>query len=153
MKVVQKLQGSITTEKKLSIIRVTVTYSFIPLACAECDDSLPFSGVSSIPLCCVLFLAILLHQLFFHPVSFAIYFLFYLSVLLFPNSYVILFWEIYFLPFSVTDIHSNKFLYHGTSYSSLGYISLLIVRSWEHCEYILIIKPTRCTNFSNLFLE
>ena len=31
-------------------------YSFIPLACAECDDSLPFSGASSIPLCYVLVL-------------------------------------------------------------------------------------------------
>ena len=26
----------------------TICYSFIPLACAECDDSLPFSGASSI---------------------------------------------------------------------------------------------------------
>jgi hypothetical protein len=25
----------------------------------------------------------------------------YLSILLFPNSYIILFWEFYFLPFSV----------------------------------------------------
>jgi len=28
--------------------------SFIPLACAECNDSLPFSGASSIPLCYIL---------------------------------------------------------------------------------------------------
>jgi hypothetical protein len=28
--------------------------SFIHLACAECDDSLPFSGASSIPLCYVM---------------------------------------------------------------------------------------------------
>ena len=35
-------------------------HSFIPLACAECDDSLPFSGASSIPLCYVLFPATLL---------------------------------------------------------------------------------------------
>ena len=42
---------------------------FIPLAHAECDDSLPFSGASSIPLCYVLFPATLLHQLFFHPLS------------------------------------------------------------------------------------
>jgi hypothetical protein len=57
----------------------------IPLAFAECDDSLPFSGASSIPLCYVLFPATLLHQLFFHPLSphLAIYFLVYLSVLLF----------------------------------------------------------------------
>ena len=30
---------------------VPVQLSFIPLTCAECDDSLPFSGASSIPLC------------------------------------------------------------------------------------------------------
>ena len=78
-------------------------YSFIPLACAECDDSLQFSGASSIPLCYVLFPATLLHQLFFHSPSphLAIYFLVYLSILLFPNSYIILFWEFHFLPFSV----------------------------------------------------
>ena len=34
---------------------------FIPLACAECDDSLLFSGASSIPLCYILFPATLLH--------------------------------------------------------------------------------------------
>jgi len=44
-------------------------YSLIPSECAECDDSLPFSGASSIPLCYVLFPATLLHQLFFHPLS------------------------------------------------------------------------------------
>jgi hypothetical protein len=45
----------------------------------------------------------LLYQLFFHPLSphLAIYFLVYLSILLFPNSYIILFWEFYFLLFSV----------------------------------------------------
>jgi hypothetical protein len=36
----------------------------------------------------------------------------YLSILLFPNSYIMLFWELCFLPFSVTDICSNKILYH-----------------------------------------
>jgi len=30
-------------------------HSFIPLACAEFDDSMPFSGATSIPLCYVLF--------------------------------------------------------------------------------------------------
>jgi hypothetical protein len=55
-------------------------HSFIPLACAECDNSLAFSGASSIPLCYILFPATLLHQLFFHPPSLhlAIYFLIYL---------------------------------------------------------------------------
>ena len=75
--------------------------SFIPLAYAECNDSLPFSGASSIPLCYVHFPATFLHQLFFHPLSphLAIYFLVYLSILFFPNSYIIFFWEFYFLPF------------------------------------------------------
>ena len=79
------------------------THSFIPLACAECDDSLPFSGASSIPLSSVLFLATLLHQLFFHTLSshLSIYFLVYPSILFFQNSYIIPFWEFYFLPFSV----------------------------------------------------
>ena len=78
-------------------------HSFIPLACAECNDSLPFSGASSVPLYYVLFPATLLHQLFFHPLSpyLAICFFIYLSVLLFPNSYIIPVWEFYFLPFSV----------------------------------------------------
>jgi len=71
-------------------------HSFIPLACAECDDFLAFAAASSIPLCYVLFPATLLHQLFFHPLSLhlAIYFLVYLSASLFPNSYIILFLEI-----------------------------------------------------------
>ena len=80
-----------------------MSHSLIPSASAECDNSLPFSGASSIPLCYVLFPATLLYQLFFHPPSphLAIYFLVYLSILLFPNSYIILFWEFYLLPFSV----------------------------------------------------
>ena len=84
-------------------LKPEIYLSFIPLTCAECDDSLPFSGASSIPLCYSLFPAALLHQIFFHPLSphLVIYFLVYLSVLLFPNSYVIPFWEFYFLPFSV----------------------------------------------------
>jgi len=51
----------------------------------------------------VLFPSTLLHQLFFHPPSLhlAICLLVYLSMLFFPNSYIILFWESYFLPFSV----------------------------------------------------
>ena len=80
-----------------------IIHTLIPFACAECDDSLPFSGSSSIPVCYVLFPATLLHQLFFHPLSphLAIYFLVYLSILLFSNSYIILYWGFYFLPFSV----------------------------------------------------
>jgi len=77
--------------------------SFLPLACAEFDNSLPFSGASSITLCYVLFPATPPHQLVFHSLSphLAIYFLVYLSILLIPSSYIILFWEFDFLPFSV----------------------------------------------------
>src|SRR5215469_12349672 len=58
---------------------ISLSHSFIPLACAEFDDSLLFSGASSIPLYHILFPATLLHQLFFHPPSphLAIYFLAY----------------------------------------------------------------------------
>ena len=77
--------------------------SINPLACTECGDSLPFSGASSIPPCHTLFPATSLRRPFFHPPSLhpAIYFVVYLLVLLFPDSYTILFWEPYFLPFSV----------------------------------------------------
>jgi hypothetical protein len=81
----------------------SILFYTIPLACAECDDSLPFSGASSIPPCHILFPATLLHQPFFHLPSLhlAIYFLVYLLVMLFPNSYTILFWEFYLFPLSV----------------------------------------------------
>ena len=79
------------------------SHSFIPLACAECDDSVPFSGASYILLCYAPLPSTLLHQLFFHPLSphLAMYFLVCLSILLFPNSYIIPFGEFYFIPFSV----------------------------------------------------
>ena len=66
-------------------------HSFIPLSCAESDDSLPFSGASSILLFYIPFPSTHFHQLFFHPPSLhlAIYFLVYLSASLFPNSYII----------------------------------------------------------------
>ena len=78
-------------------------HSFIPLECAECDDSLPFSGASSFHLCYIPSPSTLFHQLVFYPPSphLALYFLVYLSALLFPNSYIILVWKFYFLPFSV----------------------------------------------------
>jgi hypothetical protein len=70
-------------------------HSFIPLAFAEFDDSVPFSAASSIPLCYLLFPATFLNQLFFHPLSphLASYFLVYLSILFFPNSYIYSFWN------------------------------------------------------------
>ena len=86
----------------LSFFLVAVLHSFIPLACAEFDDSLPFSGASSIPLCYVVFPATLPHQLYFHHFSphLAICFLVYLSIL-YQNSYIIRFGEFCFLPFSI----------------------------------------------------
>jgi hypothetical protein len=80
-----------------------VLFQFIPLVCAECDDSLQFSRASYIPLCHAFFPPTILHQLFFHPLSphLTIYFLVYLSILLFQNSYIIFFWEFYFLPLPV----------------------------------------------------
>jgi len=62
------------------VVSASVFISLISLARAEFDDSLLFSGASSIPLCYVLFPATLPHQLFIHPLSpsLAIYFLVYL---------------------------------------------------------------------------
>ena len=64
-------------------------YPFIPSACTECNNSLLFSGASSIPLCYIPFPSTFFHQLVFHPPSLhlTIYFLVYLSAL-FPNSYI-----------------------------------------------------------------
>ena len=69
---------------------VLIHHSFIPSTCAEFDDSLPFSGSSSILLFYVLFPANLLHQLVFHPPSpnLANSFLVYISNLFFPKSYI-----------------------------------------------------------------
>ena len=85
------------------IVIPSINQSINPLACTECGDSVPFSGASSIPPCHTLFPATPLRRPFFHPPSLhpAIYFLVYLLVLLFPDSCTILFWEFYFLPFSV----------------------------------------------------
>jgi len=87
----------------LSLVLEEIVIPFIPLACAECDDSLPFLGASSIPLCYILFPSTLFHQLVFCPplLHLVIYFLVCLLALLFPDSYLILFLEFYFLPFSV----------------------------------------------------
>jgi hypothetical protein len=73
-------------------------HSFTSMAHAECNDSLPFSGASSILLCYIPSPSTLLHQLAFHPPSLhlVIYFLVYLLASLFPNSYIILFLGILF---------------------------------------------------------
>ena len=49
------IHSFIRVSSKYEIIN-RIIHSFIPLACAECDDSLLFSGASSIPLCYVFFL-------------------------------------------------------------------------------------------------
>jgi len=68
------------------------------LACAEYDDTMLYSEASSIPLCYIPFPSTLFHQLVFHPPSLhlVIYFLVYISALLLPNLYTILFGEFYF---------------------------------------------------------
>jgi len=65
-------EGKICIEKK----SINFIVSFIPLARAERDDSLSFSG-AFIPPCYIPFLSTLFYQLVFHPPSlhFAIYFL------------------------------------------------------------------------------
>jgi len=107
----------------VSLPLIDLIHSFIPLAHAECDDSLLFSGISSIPLCYILFLATLLRQLSFLSPSLhlAIYFLVYLSALLFPNSYIILFWEFCFLLFSV---HAQTNIIYLTLLSLLQWVFL-----------------------------
>jgi len=82
----------IVCQKRTSWCVFILHHSFIPLACAEWDDSLPFSGASYILLCYIPFPSTLFHQVVFHPPSLhlAIYFLVYLSALLLPNSYIIL---------------------------------------------------------------
>ena len=62
---------NLSVRPSLPIIR-----SFIPLACAECVDSLPFLAASSIRLCYIPFPSTVFHLLVFHPPSLllAIYF-------------------------------------------------------------------------------
>jgi hypothetical protein len=113
-------------------VHIIFIHSFIPLACAEFDDSLPFSGTSSIPLTYILFSVTLLHQLLFNPHSLhlAIYFL----VLLIPNSYTILFWEFYFIPFSV-HVQTNVIYVAHTSY-------LYMLLWWWWFNYCVCIYVT-----------
>ena len=66
-----------------------------------------------------------------HPPSFhlAICFLVYLSALLFPNSFIIHFWEFYFFPFSVhaqTNIIYLTLLPLIVGFLTIAYISLLV---------------------------
>ena len=90
-------------------------HSFIPLACAECDHSLPFSGASSIPFCYVHFPATLLHPLFFHPPS-----------LLLAHS---------FIPLACVECN-DSLLFSGASSIPLCYVHFLwgtAVAKWLRC--------------------
>jgi hypothetical protein len=115
-------------------------HSFIPLAHAEYDDSLLFSGAFSVPLCFILFPATLFHPLFFHPTSLhlVIYFLVYHSTLLFRNSYVILFWEFYFLPFSV---HAQTNIIYVTQMRFIN-AETLLYQHWESSSFWTCIHHT-----------
>jgi hypothetical protein len=42
---------------------------------------------------------------------------------------------------------------HITAYKTNSGTSFNCIEECQHHSYILIIQPTRCTNFSNLFLE
>ena len=67
----------------------------IPFACAECDNSLPFSAASSI---------LLLYKLPQTSLPFSLtssYHLFFGPTLVVPKFIYNTFWEFYFLPFSV----------------------------------------------------
>ena len=110
------------------------------MACAECDSSLPFSGASSIPLCYIPFPSTLF-QLVFHPPSLhlATDFMVYLSALFLPNSYIILFWEFYFLPFSV---HAQ---------TNVIYLTLLLYTLSFHPSPPTIL-PSSLTSSCHLFL-
>ena len=69
----------------------------IPLAYVECDDSLLFSGASSIPFCYIPFPFTLLHQLVFHPPVLHRG----LPLSLIVSKFIYTFWKFCFLPFSV----------------------------------------------------
>jgi len=111
-------------------------HSFFPLACAECDDSLPFSGASSIPLCYIPFPSPLFCQLVFHPPSLhlAIFFMVYLSALFFRNSYIILFLGILFS--SILCTFPNHYNLFNLIVSVI--MGFLTVR-WEYCVFLLLV--------------
>jgi hypothetical protein len=114
------------------------------LACAECDDSLLFLGASSIPLCYISFPSTLFHQLVFHPPSLhlAIYFLVYLSAL-FPNPYIIHFWELNLLLFSVHVQTKVIYLTRNTSQSincSLYWCILKLMGMCNNFLWFIVIE-------------
>jgi len=68
-------------------------YLLILLACAECDNSLQFSGASCNPLCYIPFPSTFFRQIVFHPPSchLSIYFMVYLLAWFVPDSYIAIF--------------------------------------------------------------
>ena len=90
----------------LSTYMIAFIY-FIQLACTKCEDLFPFLGASSIPLCYIPFPSTLFHQLVFHlpSIHLAIYFLVYLSALLFPDPHITFF--VFGILFSSTLYTSN----------------------------------------------
>ena len=123
------------TERGQAVGKKCITHSFVPLACAVCDDSLPFWGSSSIPLCYVAFLSTLFHQLAFHPPSLhlAICFFVYLSASLFPNLYIILFCEFLFSYIFCT--HPN----HCNLFSRI--VSVMVGRAGKPSKRVSYCRP------------
>ena len=119
--------------------------SFIPLAFAECNDSLLFSA-SFFPLCHKPFPSTLFHQLVFHLPSLhlAIYFLVCLSAVLFPNSYIFLFCESYFLPFSA---HAQTNIIYLTFKNRASYIQDRRTATLQMLHYIYIFSTTISTEY------
>ena len=109
-------------------------HSFFPLACAECNDSLPFWGASSIPLCYKPLPSTLFHQLVFHSPSLhlAICFWIYLLALLFQNSYIILFWGILFTSILCACPNQHHLFNLIVSYSGL------FNHKVEYCLFLLL---------------
>ena len=114
-----------STNSQTSIVLLFIhsfIHSFIPSACAECGDSLPFSGASSIPLCYIPFstnCSFILPHFILPSISWSA------SALLFRNSYVIPFWEFYFFPFSV---HAQTNIIYLTLLSPLQWVFKTIVQ-------------------------
>ena len=133
-----------------------VIHSFTPLVCAECDDSLPFSGASSFLLCYIQFPSTLFHQLVFHPSSLhlAIYFLVYFLTSLFRNSYIIILWD--FIFFHSLYILFSSFLY--TSYflpfsiHFIFFLSLYILFSSILCTFYFLPFSIHFIFFLSLYI-
>ena len=97
--------GVIISISSFSIFRLVRPIIFIPFHCHAQNATIPCRSQELLPFLSVMYF-------FLPPFStnyssillsphLAIYFLVYLSILLFPNSYIIPFWEFYFLPLSV----------------------------------------------------